>query len=126
MGYLSTHILDTSIGMPATGVTLRLYAMETSTQNRGSMCTGWRELASQESNADGRCDSPLLEGAAFATGSYQLVFGMGAYFRKHYANLPDPLFLDDVVVRFAIADATRHYHIPLLVSPWGYTTYRGS
>ncbi len=85
-----------------------------------------RSLISTVTNADGRCDRPLLEQAAFQPGTYELVFHLGAYFAKHFASLSNPPFLDEIVLRFGIADISQHYHVPLLVSPYGYSTYRGS
>ena len=85
-----------------------------------------RHLVGAATNADGRCDRPLLEGEAMAAGVYELVFHLADYFRTARVALADPPFLGDVVVRFAIAEPGRHYHVPLLASPWGYTTYRGS
>jgi len=88
---------------------------------------GGREtLGEFTTNADGRCDRPLLEGAAFKTGTYELVFAAGAYFDRAGQKLPDPKFLDEVTIRFGIASADQHYHVPLLLSPFGYSTYRGT
>lgn len=106
MARLSTHVLDTSRGRPAAGMTVRLY--------RDSAL-----LAEAKTNADGRTAEPLLAGDSIPTGTYELIFSVGAYF----GSSP---FLEDVVVRFRIADAAGNYHVPLLVSPYGYTTYRGS
>ena len=116
MGRLTTHVLDTANGRPAAAVRIALYRAEN--QNR--------VLASAITNADGRCDKPILEGEAFAPGVYELIFHVGDYFRDagHEGALPS--FLDVVVIRFGIADAGEHYHVPLLVSPFGYTSYRGS
>jgi 5-hydroxyisourate hydrolase len=77
-------------------------------------------------NADGRCDAPLLAGVSFIHGTYELVFYVGAYFAQHFVDLPEPPFLDEIVLRFGIAKPDQHYHVPLLVSPYGYSTYRGS
>ena len=117
MGRLTTHVLDTANGCPAAGVRVDLFAMEPG---------GERRLAGARTNADGRCDSPLVEGAAFAAGIYELRFHAGDYFRGRGATLPDPAFLDVVTIRFGIADAGQHYHVPLLISPYSYSTYRGS
>jgi 5-hydroxyisourate hydrolase len=87
---------------------------------------GERRLAALETNADGRAAGPLLEGDALAAGTYELVFEVGAYFAAQGLEVADPPFLDRVPVRFAVADADAHYHVPLLVSPWAYSTYRGS
>jgi 5-hydroxyisourate hydrolase len=106
MARLSTHVLDISRGKPAAGVQVRLY--------RNSEL-----LAATETDSDGRTPEPLLAGASIPTGTYELVFAVGAYFGA------SP-FLDDVVVRFRVADPAGDYHVPLLVSPYGYTTYRGS
>ncbi len=116
MGHLTTHVLDTAHGRPAAGQKIELYALGDAR----------RLLRTAHTNADGRCDGPLLEGAAFRRGVYELVFFVGDYFRAAGVTLPDPPFLDQVVLRFGIAEADRHYHVPLLVSPWTYTTYRGS
>ena len=77
-------------------------------------------------NADGRCDAPLLEGAAFTAGRYRLVFAAGEYFARAGVALPDPPFVDEVAIDFGVADGSAHYHVPLLVSPWSWSTYRGS
>lgn len=115
MGRLTTHILDTSLGGPAAGVDVRLFAL-------GDART---LVASATTNADGRTPEPLLEGDVMATGGYELEFDVGPYFRARGAALAEPAFLDTVVIRFAIRD-DQHYHVPLLVSPWSYSTYRGS
>ena len=112
MGRLSTHVLDTSAGKPGAGVRVVL--------RRGA-----EVLADTRTNADGRTDKPLLEGATFQTGSYELTFHIGDYFRGKGTPIADPPFLDVVPLRFSIAEDA-HYHVPLLVSPFGYSTYRGS
>ena len=94
-------------------------------RSTGSRARQRRHLKTVSTNADGRCDAPLLEGAAFATGEYELVFKAGDYLRGQGASLPAPAFLDVVPIRFGMAEQT-HYHVPLLVSPYGYSTYRGS
>lgn len=116
MGRLTTHVLDTANGRPGVGIAVTLYRLD----------GGRRELLRTLTNHDGRCDQPLLQGEAFEAGSYELVFAAGDYFRSLGAALPEPLFVDEVVLRFGIADAAQHYHVPLLVSPWSYSTYRGS
>ena len=116
MGRLTTHVLDTARGRPAAGLGLELAALAPER----------RVLATAETNADGRLDRPLLEGEAFRPGRYELVFHAAAYHRAIGLELAEPPFLDEVVVRFAIAEADGHYHVPLLLSPWSYTTYRGS
>ncbi len=117
MTRLTTHVLDTAAGRPAKGL-------------RGSL---WRcgddhraLVLSFMTNADGRVDRPLLEGAAFECGVYELVFETADYFRACGVVLPEPPFLDSVSLRFGIADASANYHVPLLLSPWSYSTYRGS
>jgi 5-hydroxyisourate hydrolase len=117
MGRLTTHVLDTAHGAPGSGIEVRLY-------RAGSK--GYEMVKSAVTNADGRSDAPLLEGAAMIKGHYRLVFGAGAYFRRIGARLADPPFVDQVTLDFGIADADAHYHVPLLVSPWSYSTYRGS
>ncbi len=123
MSKLTTHILDTSAGTPAASVTIRLYRLQD--QVAGSTRTR-SEINSLVTNSDGRADAPLLEGAAFQPGEYELEFHIGDYFEKKGAQLPHPKFIDIVIIRFGIADKTAHYHVPLLVSPFGYSTYRGS
>jgi 5-hydroxyisourate hydrolase len=106
-GRLTTHVLDTAAGRPAAGVAVTLHR-------------DGEPVASAVTNADGRTDAPLLEGEALVAGVYELVFAVGAYFAA------TPGFLDEVPVRFTVADASQRYHVPLLVSPWSYCTYRGS
>jgi 5-hydroxyisourate hydrolase len=118
MGHLSTHVLDTMHGTPAAGMRARLVRLQ-----------GGQEtiVASFELNADGRYPGgALLDAAAMAAGRYRLVFAVAAYFRQRGVQLPDPPFIDEVQLDFGIADAAGHYHVPLLVSPWSYSTYRGS
>lgn len=113
MGRLTTHILDTTHGGPAAGVAVRLLGADR------------EQIASAVTNDDGRTDRPLLEGASMATGTYELEFDIGDYFRHKNAVLDDPAFLDTVVIRFSVK-SDDHYHVPLLCSPWAYSTYRGS
>jgi len=117
MGKLSTHVLDIAHGRPAAGVAIALYRCESGGRSR---------LGEFRTNADGRCDAPLLEGAALQPGTYELDFALGDYFARQ--GLPDtqPRFLDVVTVRVGIADAGANYHVPLLASPHAYSTYRGS
>lgn len=115
MGRLTTHVLDTAQGKPAAGLAITLRRAGESDA-----------LASIITNADGRADRPLMEGDAMKAGRYELVFAAGAYFDRLGLTLPEPKFLDEVVIRFGIADADAHYHVPLLLSPFGYSTYRGS
>jgi hydroxyisourate hydrolase len=117
MGRLSTHVLDTHSGRPAGGMRVELYRLD------GAAAT---PLGAITTNADGRADGPLLEGAALTPGRYELRFHAGAYFAGRGLALPDPPFLDIVTVSFGVADPAGHYHVPLLVSPWAYSTYRGS
>lgn len=117
MGRLTTHILDTANGCPAAQVRIDLFEVTDE---------GLTELASVRTNADGRCDSPLLEGDAFGASVYELQFHVGKYLRARGADLPSPAFLDVVPIRFGVASADEHYHVPLLISPYGYSTYRGS
>ncbi len=118
MGRLTTHVLDTARGQPAAGVRIELYGVNPD-QSTCLLTTG-------VTNADGRVPAPLLEGEAFVSGSYQLTFRIGAYFSTQGVALADPPFLDVIPVWFQIADESAHYHVPLLVSPWAYSTYRGS
>jgi 5-hydroxyisourate hydrolase len=115
-GKLTTHVLDTAHGRPAAGIPMRLSLLGA---NATVLCTAF-------TNNDGRCDTPLLQGAAFQPGVYELAFAVGGYFARQGIALPDPPFLDDILLRFGVADASVHYHVPLLVSPFGYSTYRGS
>ncbi len=121
MGRLTTHILDTAAGRPAQGIGIELHRIEAS---GGRAASG--PLLSLAANGGGRCDHPLLEGPALLAGVYELVFQAGRYFAGQGIDLPTPPFLDEVVIRFGIADPAAHYHVPLLISPYGYTTYRGS
>ena len=116
-GRLTTHVLDTAGGRPAAGIRIELFRLDAGARDH---------LSTQETNADGRCDAPLLEGADFAAGTYELVFHVAEYFREAGADLPQPAFLDVVPLRFGVAEADQHYHVPLLISPYGYSTYRGS
>ena len=118
MGRLTTHVLDTANGCPGEGIQIRLYRLaEDGSQHL------LREVVT---NDDGRVDGPILEGADFAVGGYLLEFAAADYFRARGTVLPEPAFLDIVPIRFGIADAGAHYHVPLLISPYGYSTYRGS
>jgi hydroxyisourate hydrolase len=117
-GRLTTHVLDTARGRPAAGVAVRLARLGAGGGER-------IELAAVRTNADGRTDAPLLEGAALTAGRYELEFALGEYFAD-LAGVQQPPFLDRVPVRFAIADPAAHVHVPLLASPWSYSTYRGS
>ena len=115
MGRLTTHILDTAGGRPADQVAIRLFSLD-----------GPRVLlTSTVSNDDGRTDGPLLDDSALSAGTYELEFDIGEYFARREVQLAEPPFLGTVVLRFSIA-SDEHYHVPLLVSPWSYSTYRGS
>lgn len=116
-GRLTTHVLDTARGRPAEDLAVALYRLDG---------TGRTALCTARTNEDGRLDEPLLDGATIATGRYELEFAVADYHRAQGFALSDPPFLEIVTIRFAIADPARHYHVPLLLSPWSYTTYRGS
>ena len=118
-GRLTTHVLDTAQGCPAAGLAIELWEIDADTGAR-------RLVKSIRTNADGRSDGPLLAGDELLAGAYELVFAVGAYFAGQPVATSAPPFLDYVPVRFTIADADAHYHVPLLVSPWAYSTYRGS
>ena len=117
MARLSTHVLDTARGQAAAGLKVELHRIEGGARIH---CLTVR------TNADGRTDLPLLSGERIPSGRYEITFAAGDYFRALGMTLPDPPFLDEVVVRFGIADAGANYHVPLLVSPYGYSTYRGT
>ena len=115
---LTTHVLDTTRGQPAEGMAIDLYRIDGERREK---------LRTVTTNSDGRIDGgPILIGDAFVAGTYELVFHAGDYLRRHGAALAEPAFLDVVPIRFGIADITGHYHVPLLLSPYGYSTYRGS
>ncbi len=116
MGRLTTHVLDTALGRPAAGLAIELWRLD-----------GDAELIGRfETNADGRVDQPLLGPEHIRTGVYELKFLAGDYLRKTTPGLAEPLFLDVIPIRFGLSDANAHYHVPLLISPFGYSTYRGS
>jgi len=118
MGRLSTHVLDTSLGRPGAGIELLVERIDGDSRRR---------VASAVTNDDGRCDAPLLEGDALIAGEYEMRFALGAYFDRTGVPAADGRrFLDTVVIRFGIVDAGEHYHVPLLISPFAYSTYRGS
>lgn len=118
---LTTHVLDTMHGSPAAGMQVSLF------RTAGGAHGTFTLLQSVTLNADGRNpDGPLIDGAALEVGTYRLLFGVSAYFRGRGVVLPEPNFLDQVSLDFGVADPTQHYHVPLLVSPWSYSTYRGS
>jgi 5-hydroxyisourate hydrolase len=115
MGQLTTHVLDTANGIPGRGIRVSLYSLD----------GGRNLLTTAVTNADGRTEAPLLDEDAFRPGPYELEFSIGEYFAAVGHQLAEPPFLDDVVIRVSLAD-DGHYHVPLLVSPWSYSTYRGS
>jgi 5-hydroxyisourate hydrolase len=117
MGRLSTHVLDTARGKPAAGVKIALYRISGQSH---------RKIAEAVTNADGRTDAPLLEGPKLTAGAYELVFSAGDYLRATGQVADGQLFLDEIPIRFGVADADGHYHVPLLLSAHGYSTYRGS
>lgn len=117
MGKLSTHVLDITAGKPGAGVKLALYAVGPA---------GRTLLKTDVTNADGRCAAPLLEGDTMKAGKYELVFSAGDYFATQGVELPEPRFIDEVTLAFGVASAEQNYHVPLVVSPWAYSTYRGS
>lgn len=122
MGRLSTHVLDVVAGAPAPGVAIELRRLgpDGATDDAGP-------LVRTTTNADGRTDAPLLAGDALRAGTYELVFHVGDYFRaRNTPGLAEPPFLDRIPIRFCVADPNGHYHVPLIVSPWSYSTYRGS
>ena len=114
---LSTHVLDTARGCPAEGIRIVLYRVSGNSH---------RKIAEAVTNADGRTDAPLLDGKAFKAGNYELIFFTGEYLDSTGGDLPDPKFLDQIPIRFGVSDTDAHYHVPLLLPPFGYSTYRGS
>ena len=121
MGKLTTHVLDTASGGPAAGMAVTLYRLPA-----GGGDAVPQQLKRINLNHDGRADAPLLEGDTMQPGRYRLVFDVAGYFTAQGAKLPQPPFLDQVPLDFGIADTNAHYHVPLLASPWSYSTYRGS
>jgi 5-hydroxyisourate hydrolase len=117
MGKLTTHVLDAAHGCPGSSIKIELYRVD------GANLT---LIASALTNHDGRCDAPLLQGDEYRSGVYQLQFQAGDYYRARGVTLPEPAFLDVVVLRFGIDEGQEHYHVPLLLSPYSYSTYRGS
>lgn len=117
MGKLTTHVLDAAHGCPGSSLHIELYRVE------GPDLT---KVASAVTNSDGRCEAPLLQGEDYRSGVYQLQFHAGDYYRGRGVALPEPAFLDVVVLRFGIDEGQDHYHVPLLISPYSYSTYRGS
>jgi len=117
MAHLSTHVLDTARGIPAKGVKIELHRIENGARRR---------VATGVTNADGRIAAPLISGELLEIGVYELVFHAGDYLRNAGLHMSEPAFLDQVIVRFGVAELDRNYHVPLLLSPFGYSTYRGS
>lgn len=117
MGRLTTHVLDTARGTPAAGLSITLFYINQDTE---------QHLKTVTTNDDGRCDAPLLDGDAFIAGRYRLVFHCADYLKEQGDDLPEVPFLEDVVIAFGIDDSDQHYHVPLLLSAYGYSTYRGS
>ncbi|MCE8010636.1 hydroxyisourate hydrolase [Halomonas daqingensis] len=117
MGRLTTHVLDTAQGRPGEGIRIEVFRLSGS---------GRTSLKTVTTNDDGRCDAPILEGDDFQPGEYELVFHAGDYLRQQGIQADEPRFLDVIPLRFGVADASQHYHVPLLLSPYGYSTYRGS
>jgi 5-hydroxyisourate hydrolase len=118
LGYLTTHVLNTAQGIPASQVTIQIWKLET---GGGDVL-----LKTTRTGEHGRTEEPLLSGEEFTAGTYELIFKVGAYFASQQIPAADPPFLNDVPIRFSVADPDAHYHVPLLVSPWAYSTYRGS
>ncbi len=116
-GYLTTHVLDTAQGVPAAGVAIALYRVSGNSH---------KKIAEMVTNADGRTDAPILEAGKMTAGEYELIFHTGAYLDASGAAPEEPRFLSSIPIRFGISDPEAHYHVPLLLSPFGYSTYRGS
>ena len=120
MGRLTTHVLDTARGCPASGLVINLFRVDGGTDNQPAL------IVSTKTNEDGRCDAPLLDGDSMQKGRYQLLFKVAEYLRRSGDDLPEIPFLEDVVINFGVEDSEQHYHVPLLLSAYGYSTYRGS
>lgn len=118
-GKLTTHVLDTARGYPAANLAIELWFIEGESGEKTLLKT-------VRTNSDGRTDTPLLMGSELKAGVYELVFAVGNYFAENFDLLPDPPFLNRIPIQFGIADVNAHYHVPLLTSPWSYSTYRGS
>jgi 5-hydroxyisourate hydrolase len=116
-GFLTTHVLDTAKGLPAEGIEIALFRVDGDSREK---------IATAVTNDDGRTDTPILPAGDFATGTYELIFFAGDYLRRTGQAGGEPLFLDQIPIRFGINDAESHYHVPLLLSPYSYSTYRGS
>ncbi|MEP1354394.1 MAG: hydroxyisourate hydrolase [Tateyamaria sp.] len=116
-GYLTTHVLDTARGVPANGITIALYRVSGNSH---------RKIAEAVTNVDGRTDTPILPEGKMTSGQYELIFFCGDYLDAHELNSDPVKFLDQIPIRFGITDEDAHYHVPLLLSPYGYSTYRGS
>jgi len=119
MGHLTTHVLDTTLGKPAAALRLTLWAINSEADIKTALKT-------IETNSNGRTDEPLLTGGDFKPSTYEITFDVAAYFARTGAKISDPPFLDQIPIRFTVADPSKNYHVPLLVSPWSYSTYRGS
>lgn len=117
MGKLSTHVLDTMHGRPASNMDIELYSLDGDTRTL---------LIRVHTNNDGRCDRPLLDGNALKAGTYEMIFHAGDYFEHQGIQTPEPRFVDQVVIRFGVGNPHENYHVPLLVTPWAWSTYRGS
>lgn len=117
MGRLTTHVLDTARGCPGQGIRIEIFRLEGEHRTR---------LGEVVTNDDGRCDAPLLEGAEFIVGEYELLFHAGEYLTREGVPGREPRFLDRIPIRFGVPDASEHYHVPLLLSPYSYSSYRGS
>lgn len=117
MGRLTTHVLDTALGRPGNGLRIEIFRIEGENRTR---------LGEVVTNDDGRCDAPILEGADFTAGEYELLFHAGDYLDSQQVPGDKPRFLDRIPLRFGVANAEEHYHVPLLLSPYSYSTYRGS
>lgn len=116
-GFLTTHVLDTAMGQPAPGLRITLHRLNGDSREK---------LAEMVTNADGRTDTPILPKDVFAAGTYELIFHAGSYLDRQGVPAEAPRFLDIIPIRFGISDDSAHYHVPLLLSPFGYSTYRGS
>ena len=126
MSKLTTHVLDLVNGCPGRGIRIELFRLQSDATDSNDAARSRHLVAADTTNDDGRCDQPLLEGEALVRGQYEIIFHAGAYLKSVGDSQDEPMFLDQIVIRFGIAHPDQHYHVPLLLARYGYSTYRGS